>query len=142
MALMILYVLHFPRRILYVWGILPMPAWALGIIYVAVDLLGVFHAPGGRIANVAHLGGVLFGFLYFQTKMNLGRFVPRRLANLKGPSLRPKLRIHEPGKEARDLNRQVDAILEKISREGESSLTKKERKILEEASRRYQRRRE
>ena len=29
MGLMVLYVLHFPRRVFYVWGVLPMPAWAL-----------------------------------------------------------------------------------------------------------------
>jgi rhomboid family protein len=149
MALMMLYVLHFPRRVLLVWGILPTPAWVLGIIFVAMDVLGFAGSAGGnaertgpQVANVAHLGGALFGFVYFRTGMNLGRFVPRRLADLKGPLLGPKLRIHDPNKEARDLNRQVDAILEKISREGEASLTKKERRTLEEASRRYQRRRE
>ena len=57
-------------------------------------------------------------------------------------SLRPKLRIHDPEEEARDLSKKVDQILEKISQQGEASLTKQERKTLEEASRRYQRRRE
>jgi len=149
MALMMLFVLHFPRRVLLVWGILPMPAWVLGVLFVAMDLLGFANSAGGnvegngpQVANIAHLGGALFGFVYFRTGMNLGRFMPRRLADLKGPLLGPKLRIHDPDKEARDLNRQVDAILKKISLEGEASLTKKERKTLEEASRRYQRRRE
>jgi membrane associated rhomboid family serine protease len=149
MALMILYVLHFPRRMFYIWGVVPMPAWALGTMYVLFDVLGFVHSAGGQepgggpqVANIAHLGGALFGFIYFRSKMNLGRFVPRRLADLKAPIFRPKLRIHDPDKEARDLGRQVDAILEKISREGESSLTKKERKTLEEASRRYQQRRQ
>jgi hypothetical protein len=63
------------------------------------------------------------------------------LSDLKPKLFRPKLRIHDPDKEAQDLGQQVDAILEKIHREGEASLTKKERKTLEEASRRYQRRR-
>ena len=146
MGLMILWVLHFPRRILYVWGILPMPAWVFGLIYVLFDLLdfaqGGGSGPGPKVANVAHLGGALFGFIYFQTKMNLGSFVPRRLGDWAGSLMRPKLRVHDPDKEVRDLNREVDAILEKISREGEASLTKKERRTLEEASRRYQRRRQ
>ena len=30
MALMAIFVLHFPRRMFYIWGILPLPAWALG----------------------------------------------------------------------------------------------------------------
>ena len=53
---------------------------------------------------------------------------------------RPKLRIHEPDDEPEtDLREQVDQILEKIYREGEASLTAKERKTLEMASRQYQR---
>ena len=36
----------------------------------------------------------------------------------------------------------VDRILEKISREGEGSLTRKERRTLETASRQYQNRRQ
>jgi rhomboid family protein len=148
MALMILYVLHFPRRLLYIWGVIPIPAWALGSLYVLLDILGVVQSAGQepghgpQVANMAHLGGALFGFIYYRSKMNLGRFVPRRLSDLKGPMFRPKLRVHDPDKNAGDLNRQVDAILEKISREGEASLTKKERKTLEEASRRYQQRRQ
>lgn len=149
MAVMMLYVLHFPRRTLLIWGIVPMPAWMLGVVFVLMDVLGVAHSAGAnanetgpQVANIAHLGGALFAFLYFRAKLNLGRFVPRRLSDLLDPLLRPKLRIHDPDKDARDLSRQVDAILEKISREGEASLTKQERKTLEEASRRYQRRRQ
>jgi hypothetical protein len=96
------------------------------------------------VANVAHLGGAAFGFVYFRSHINLGRLMPRKLSDISGSlfRLRPKLRIHDPADEVVDLNRQVDEILEKISREGEASLTKKERRTLEDASRRYQRRRQ
>ena len=40
-----------------------------------------------------------------------------------------------------NLNHRVDEILAKISSTGESSLTREERRILEDASRRYQQRR-
>jgi ribosome maturation protein Sdo1 len=39
------------------------------------------------------------------------------------------------------LSAEVDRILEKIYREGEASLTRKERRFLEQASRQFQRRR-
>ncbi len=144
MAIVILFVLNFPRQLLYIWGVLPVPAWALGIFFVVGDLLGFAQgnqAGGVQVANIAHLAGAGFAFIYFRSKLNLGRFVPSRLSEMKGSLFRPKLRIHDPEKEALDLGRQVDAILEKISREGEDSLTKKERRTLEEASRRYQQRR-
>jgi membrane associated rhomboid family serine protease len=143
MGIMILYVLHYPRRTFYMFPIpLPIPAWALGVFYVAGDLVGLGGAlgRGDNVAHVAHLGGVAFGYVYFRTGWNLGRLVPRSwsLSSLK---LRPKLRIHDPTTDDRNLTGEVDRILEKISREGESSLTKQERAILEKASRRYQQRR-
>ena len=143
MGLMALYVLHFPRRVFYIWGILPLPAWALGGLYVLMDVTGFMNPGSSNVANIAHLAGMAFGLAYYQTGMNLGRLIPRRLSDLSGMvfRLRPKLKIHDPEQDARDLNAQVDEILEKISRQGESSLTKAERRTLEEASRKYQRRR-
>jgi membrane associated rhomboid family serine protease len=140
MALMAIFVLHFPRRIFYIWGILPLPAWALGGLYLLADLLGLADGTD-HVAHVAHLGGAAFGAIYFQSGVHLGRMVPRRLSTSMF-RLRPKLRIHDPVDDARALNQKVDQILEKISQQGEASLTKQERRTLEEASRRYQRRRQ
>ncbi len=140
MGMMILFVLNFPRRKLLIWGVLPTPAWALGVVYVGLDLFGAGH-PTDNVAHVAHLSGVAFGFIYYQTGLNLGRLVPRRLSG--NPfRLSPKLRVHDPDESAPDLSDQVDAILAKISQQGEASLTRKERRTLEEASKRYQRRRQ
>jgi membrane associated rhomboid family serine protease len=136
MGVMILWVLHFPRRVLHFWGILPVPAWAVGLFYVLGDVLGL--GSGDNVAHIAHLAGVAFGAVYFRAGWNLGRLVPSRLA---WPRFKPRLRLHDPELEAQDLSEQVDKILEKISRTGEASLTKKERQTLEKASRRYQRRR-
>jgi hypothetical protein len=140
MGLMMLFVLHFPRRIFYIWGIIPLPAWALGVLYVASDLFGATQ-QNTDVAHVAHLAGAAFGALYFLRRWNLGRIMPRRFSTSMF-RLRPRLKIHEPQAETSNLNEQVDAILQKISETGESSLTKKERRTLEEASRRYQRRRQ
>jgi membrane associated rhomboid family serine protease len=140
MGVMALYVFNFPRRVLYIWGLVPVPAWALGAIYLVFDLLGAANPGGGQVANVAHLAGMAFGFVYFKAGLNLGHFIPNRLSTAMF-RWKPKLRIHDPEQDTRDLSKQVDEILEKISQQGEASLTKKERQTLEEASRRYQRRR-
>ena len=138
-GVMILYVLHFPERTLMFWGVVPIKVWVLGALYVGLDVLGSLNRSD-QVAHVAHLGGAGFGFLYVRQRLNLGRWVPSEaIKTLVGR--RPKLKIHDPDKTKRDLNKQVDAILEKISREGEASLTRQERKTLEEASRQYQRRR-
>ena len=140
MGIMILFVLHFPRRMFYIWGIIPLPAWGLGAMYVFFDVIGVARNVD-NVAHVAHLSGVAFGFIYYRTGWNLGRMVPRRLSTGMF-RWRPKLKIHDPETETRDLNQQVDLILAKITSSGEASLTKKERQTLEKASRRYQNRRQ
>ena len=91
------------------------------------------------MAFSVHLAGAAFAFVYYQRGWNLTRLTPGRIP---WPSFRrkPRLRIHEPEQEpGSDLSAEVDRILEKIYREGEASLTGKERKTLETASREYQR---
>jgi membrane associated rhomboid family serine protease len=130
-----LFVLHFPKRIIMLFGFIPLPGWAFGALFIFLDVFGASRQTD-NVAHIAHLGGAAVAFAYFRFRWNLGRlgsFFP------KGP----KLRIHQPKPETpRDLSKRVDEILEKISREGEASLTKDERRTLEEASRRYQRRKE
>jgi membrane associated rhomboid family serine protease len=139
MAVMILWVLRFPRRLVYIWGVIPLPGWALGALFVLIDVAGI--SSHDTVAHVAHLAGGAFALVYYQSGWNLGRMLPGRWS---GPTFRwrPRLRIHDPHDEGPTLGEQVDRILEKISREGEASLTKSERRTLEEASRRYQQRRQ
>lgn len=138
MAVLALYVMHFPRRTILFMFFLPLPAWVLGVFYLVSEISGFIH-PTDNTAHVAHLAGAAFGILYYRNGWNLGRAWPSRwrLSNFRP---RPRLRVHDPELDEKDLNSRVDEILAKISRSGESSLTRKERRTLEEASRRYQRR--
>jgi hypothetical protein len=126
--------------------VIPMPAWVLGVLMVLADMLGGIGATAGQnIAYEVHLAGAAFAFLYYRQRWNFGRLLPGRLS---WPWLRsrPSLRIHQPGadkpdSESENREQEVDRILEKIHREGEGSLTRKERRTLETASREYQKRR-
>lgn len=137
MAVTVLYALHFPRRMVFI-GI-PVPALLLAGLYILADLSGLGQTKD-HVAHSAHLGGAGFAVVYFFSGLNFGRLMPTSLS-LRGLRPRPKLHVHEPEAREDSLASQVDRILEKISREGESSLTAKERRILEDASRRYQQRR-
>jgi hypothetical protein len=55
---------------------------------------------------------------------------------LQYPRRRPKLKLHKAPDASGALEEQADAVLDKLYREGESSLTARERKILEDYSRR------
>lgn len=151
----VLFALHYPRRMIYIWGIVPVPAWLLVSLYLLQDVSGAMAAAqgsprGGNVAYVAHLAGAAAAFAYFRTGWSLGRLWPERLRLPLGRGnwlgKRPQLRVHRPGtepdgREEIDLSREVDRLLEKISTTGEASLSAEERRTLESASRRYQERR-
>ena len=143
-AVLILFCLNFPHQLIYIYGVFPIPAWVLAVVYLGMNLMGAMGqaVPGGsNVAFTAHLGGALFALLYFQSGMRLDRFLPSG-AMLKQLQAKPKLRVHDPeSTDVDDTEAAVDEILKKIQEHGRDSLTRKERRILEDASREYQKRR-
>jgi membrane associated rhomboid family serine protease len=139
-AVLILYCLHFPRNQIYIWGVLPMPAWVFAILFVALDLFGTTDRES-NVAYTAHIGGALFAFIYFKSGWRLSQWLP---GQFRMPKIgrRPPLRVHNPVDDGDDDSEDaVDNILRKIQEHGQESLTREERRILEEASREYQKRR-
>ena len=145
MAVLAVFVWHFPRQTVLIYGVLPVPVWALGLLYLVSDVRGA-AGGSGNVAHVAHLGGAHFGLLYAWRGWSLEDLtdLPARLLRR-----RPKMRIVRPDDETSDTSRpaarsgedsrldeEVDRILEKISRSGEGSLTAAERDTLTRASRR------
>lgn len=142
-GILMLFILHFPKRVILLFGMLPIPAWLMGVVYIGADFLG-FIGPaepgeGPKTAYETHLAGAGLAAIYFYAHLNLGNWLPSRwLTNLR----RPKLRVHSPRENASEsLDDRVDAVLDKVARQGIDSLSASERKLLEDASRRYQRRR-
>jgi membrane associated rhomboid family serine protease len=141
-GIMVLFAMHYPHRTLLVMGFLPAPAWLVCAFCIVLDLFGV----GGSVAHDVHLTGAAFAFLYRWSGCNLGTPFTgkwtRKLRSLR----RPRLQLHapkqdEPEEPVVSSADQVDRVLAKISEQGEASLTRDERRILEDASRRYQQRR-
>lgn len=143
-GMVVLFALNFPKQTVLLGFILPIPAWVMAVMLVLFDIAGAVKNQG-HVAFTAHLAGAAFAFAYYRSGWRISRFIPAGLSldrvwkRMKG---RPKLRVHDPERKDEDLSHRVDEILEKISRKGEESLTREERRILETASRRYQRRRE
>ncbi len=145
-GIVILYALNFPRRMLALFFVIPVPAWFAGVLVVILDAYGaVVRSEGSRVAYVVHLGGAALALAYYGLGWNFGRLWPKSIS-LNSLRPRPKLHVHKPDdrddRTEEDLSQEVDRILEKISREGEASLTREERRILETASRQYQKRRQ
>ncbi len=131
-AVVILFVLNFPKQTLLLMGVLPMPAWVLGLLLVGIDILNSFNSES-HIAVEAHLAGAAFAAAYFYGKWHFRWIKLERLTQMF--SGKPRLKVHAPRRSNEQLSDQADRILEKLHREGESSLTRRERKILEKYSR-------
>ena len=135
-AVVFLFVFNFPRERLLLMGVLPLPAWVLGVALVGMDILSSFN-PQSDVAVATHLTGVLFAAAYYFGKWNFGWLKLEWLTQIF--SRQPRLKIHNPGqRETRkrdQLAEQADLILKKVHTDGEASLTKAERKTLEKYSR-------
>ena len=74
--------LTWPRAMVYVWGLLPVPAAVLGGLYITQDLLGVLNdgrsrsRGGGGVAYAGHLGGAAVGVAAWALARRRGR-LPR-----------------------------------------------------------------
>jgi membrane associated rhomboid family serine protease len=149
-GVVILYALNFPHRMLLLFFVIPVPAWLCGVLIVVLDMLGAsghgleVSGHGGEKVQIAysmHLAGAAFAAIYYQCGWNFARLTSWWTAWPSFFRRKPALRVHHPNDATLDdLGEQVDRILEKISREGEASLTAKERQMLETASRAYQHR--
>ena len=142
-TVVMLFALNFPKRTVLFMMFIPMPAWVLGVMIVFYNLLGVQQGPSGqaeRIAFDVHLFGALYGFLYFKTRFDLTTmFMPQRwIHRMRLPKRRPKLKVHDPDVRYQKLDDQADSVLQKLHREGEASLSPRERRVLEDYSRRMQ----
>ncbi len=146
LALVMLYTLHFPHERIYLFGIVPIEMrWLMGFILI-FDLFPILKQLGGNftpdgISHAGHLGGALFGYLYYKYRWRLSPMMNwfTGKGSFRLPRRGPKLKIYRD-ESPEILEAEVDRILQKINEKGEASLTSKERKTLKNASERYKNR--
>lgn len=135
-GVLIAYGMAFPNRQILLYFIIPVSARVMVILAIFLQLASL-GAPD-NIARFCHLGGGLVGYLYLKSDI-LGwkaRRWMRRLRATAGTSSRGR----RPSSPDPELQERIDAILEKISREGMGSLTEEEKKVLHESASRARRR--
>lgn len=161
-AVLVLFALHYPYKELRLMFILPVPAWLVVCLIIAVDFFGLVGGAG-RTNHLAHLLGAGFAFLYFFLQIRVTNWIPvlrQRLHRTTHPRLRiyqtvdgeapPPRRSPTPGPTAKgntsssdteQLEAQLDQVLAKVAREGRESLSAAEQEILMRASEIYKQRR-
>ena len=135
-------VFYKPHLKIKLFFMLEIPFWVFGIIFIGGDLINLTKEDG--IAHFAHIGGVLFGVLSVMNVNSSSNFMNKldKLFSFNFSFKRqPKMKVFR-NSEANKMTdeqynsnkankqKQMDAILDKISARGYESLTKKEKDFL------------
>ncbi len=130
-ALMVAFARFFPDQQMLMFFIFPVPVRYAVIIIGAIELLLIGAAD--NIAHIAHLGGAAFGWAYLQWFWApsrggfLAQWKQRRNRNRWEKAMRD-------GQKLREAMDEIDPILRKIGTQGIESLTRAERKQLDQVS--------
>jgi membrane associated rhomboid family serine protease len=139
MGVGVAYARFWPRARFYLYGAVPVEAWLLILIYVALDLGGTIGIGGAGIAHFAHLGGAVAGYLYLTVHswLSPARQWRRQVASPPTP------RVFGDGDQLRrwreirlddlhPINRdEIVRLLKKVEQTGARSLTPEERATLD-----------
>ena len=56
------FIRHYPHARLLIWGILPVPAWLVGVLWIGYNVVGM-QGEGTGVAFMAHIAGFLAGMV-------------------------------------------------------------------------------
>lgn len=118
--------------------------WHIAVVFLILDLINVSIANSG--GHLAHLAGALFGYLYIKLLQNgtdlskgvsavidffVNLFKPGKKTPFKAVHRNTAPQQKTTAKPAKDITqKQIDDILDKISKSGYDSLTKDEKEFL------------
>lgn len=156
-AILLAFGMTFPNERMF---IIPFPfpikaKWLIGG-YIVIEVWSALNTPGDGIAHMAHLGGMLFGFLlirywrkhpnieqrfngqngFFQQMKKQYENKRRNTFHYQPSTETPRWEEHTEKEEDSARQAEIDAILDKIRKSGYDSLTKEEKKKLFEQSNR------
>ena len=154
-AILLAFGMIFPNERIFIFPLpIPIKAKWFVMFYVAIELFSAMSSSGDNVAHMAHLGGMLFGYLmirYWNNHPTAGygrsngrQFFDRLKENFEKRS-QPKMKVHKGGTNDREDDwefnarkkqnqEEIDRILDKIRRSGYDSLTKEEKQKLFDSS--------
>ncbi len=150
-GVLLAYAMYWPDNPIYIWGIFPVKAKWLVAFFIGLSLFYAISGGEPGIAHFAHLGGCAAAFMYLKSGWGPTPFGPPATQRRTGSSAGIFSRRERPARgttSARNTTAKersareprlddIDRILEKISDQGLQSLTEEERRVLQEASKRY-----
>ena len=125
-----------PKMTVLLFGMFPVKIIVLAMVFLVLDVLSL--SSSGNVAHFAHIGGALFGYLSIKYPKILYQFDTVIEQVKKIFKRKPKMKVvHRQYKTDEEYNldkkrrqEEIDRILEKISKSGYESLTKREKDFL------------
>ena len=103
-GLLLAFALYYPDRPILIMLIIPVPARVFVMIFGAIAFLNSFQ-PGRGVADAAHLGGLVTGYLYLQSgRGGLTAEIKYRYLKWKMNRLRKKFDVYSGGRSDWDRN--------------------------------------
>ncbi len=140
-AILLAYGMTWPNRQVLLYFLFPIKMKYLVLIFGLFEFFGTINSAGGgsNVSHIGHLGGLLSGFILIQQMRSRAS---TRARNGAGPidRLLKKIRINRKKKQIKtriEAKEIIDTLLEKIAKNGMSSLTPEERRKLEWARKHY-----
>lgn len=128
------YAYYFPNRTVLLFFVFPVPVrWAV-VIIGAISLWGSMSAVGG-IAHITHLGGIAVALAYIRSYPTIMQWLREQRQNRSERRMRDA--AEQRAQRDRYFQETIDPLLKKVSEQGMNSLSRKEKKLLFEASRKH-----
>lgn len=167
-ALFVLYALHYPGTTINVFYIVPVPIWAIVVLYGAADVLALHSSPASAPLVAVHLAGAGFAYIYHRYSLRVLNLIPHASSSsFGGNRSKTKLRIFQEQSEKvpepatagvafssaapspmmapsldEHFEAKLDEVLEKVNKFGRASLTPTEQEVLLRASAIFKKRRQ
>ena len=125
-AVEIAFAMFYPNATI-IFFVFPIKAKYLVMIFAGITVVNCLIPTGGNVAHFAHLGGLLYGFLFIRYEPRFSNFIISRQNQQR----------EKEYKKEEEVRNVVDALLDKVNRTGMKSLTRRERSYLKNASKRY-----
>jgi len=93
-GILMAYGLMFPERLVYLYFLFPVKVKYFVAFLGIVTFYSALSSPGGPIAHMAHLGGMVFGFLYMKGLLSLSA-VRQSYQRWKLKQLRKKFKVYD-----------------------------------------------
>jgi membrane associated rhomboid family serine protease len=98
-ALLLAWAMVFPHRQILFMLVFPINARVFALLMGAIAFFYVASGTGGTVSNVAHLGGLVIGWLYLKRPGNLRLSVRYYLTRWRMERMRRKFDVHRGGRD-------------------------------------------